>query len=287
MLELHGPAGTDWLARLPDVLSECAQRWGLSLGQTITPLSYNYVLLATTREGTEVVVKVGFPDREIVTEIAALRCFAGRGCAALVECDPDAGAMLLERLRPGRPLAEVPDDAAATLAAAGVMRTLWTPPPPDHSFPSVADWGEGFARLRQRFDGGAGPLPPDLVDEAEALFRDLADSSSDPVLLHGDLHHENILSAGRVPWLAIDPKGLIGEPAYEVGALIRNKLPGEAEAQRIIARRVDLLSEALDVDRDRVRGWGLAQAVLSAWWSIEDHGHGWEEAIACAQLLHG
>ena len=285
MVELHGTAGADWLARLPAILSECAQRWRLRLGAAFTPLTYNYVLPALRSDGTEVVLKVGFPGRELITEIAALRSFAGRGCAALLESDPDVGALLLERLRPGTPLAGVPDDAAANSAAAGVMRTLWKPPPPDHSFPSVADWGAGFSRLRRRFDGGAGPLPPALVDEAETLFRDLTDSASGAVLLHGDLHHENILSSGRVPWLAIDPKGLIGEPAYEIGALLRNRVPRTDGARGMLGRRVDQLSEELGIDRERARGWGVAQGVLSAWWSIEDHGRGWEDAIACAEIL--
>ena len=102
------------------------------------------------------------------------------------------------------------------------------------------------------------------------------------------MHHENILSATRAPWLAIDPKGIVGEPDYEVGALLRNPLPqllNMPHPGRVTARRVDQLAEALGFDRARVRGWGLAQAVLSAWWCIEDSGYGWEPAIACAELL--
>jgi streptomycin 6-kinase len=109
-----------------------------------------------------------------------------------------------------------------------------------------------------------------------------------PVLLHGDLHHHNILSAERQPWLALDPKGVIGEPAYEVGALLRNpfpqilSLPGPG---RLLARRVDQLAAELDFDRQRLVGWGIAQAVLAAWWSFEDHGHGWQGCLTCAELL--
>jgi len=110
----------------------------------------------------------------------------------------------------------------------------------------------------------------------------------EPVLLHGDLHHDNILAAERQPWLAIDPKGLVGEPEYEVGALLRNPMPGLLaipHPERVLARRLDILAESLGFDRDRLRAWGLAQAVLAAWWSIEDHGQGWETWIACAALL--
>jgi len=110
----------------------------------------------------------------------------------------------------------------------------------------------------------------------------------EPVLLHGDLHQENILAARRQPWLAIDPKGLIGEPAYETGALLRNSLPDllkMPQARRVLARRVDQLSEELGLDRERIRGWGIAQAVLSVWWGIEDEDKVYEDDLLCAELL--
>ncbi len=102
------------------------------------------------------------------------------------------------------------------------------------------------------------------------------------MLLHGDLHHDNILAAERAPWLALDPKGVAGEPAYEVGALMRNPRPQPAE---VLARRASILAEVLDIDRQRILGWSFAQAVLSAWWNIEDQGHGWEGAIEVAERL--
>ena len=107
-------------------------------------------------------------------------------------------------------------------------------------------------------------------------------------LLHGDLHHHNILAAGRQPWLAIDPKGIVGEPAYEVGALLRNPMPELLQSERpkrLLARRLDILSERLGFERERLVGWGTAQAVLAAWWSLEDHGRDWEKWITCAELL--
>jgi streptomycin 6-kinase len=111
---------------------------------------------------------------------------------------------------------------------------------------------------------------------------------AEPVLLHGDLHHENILAAGRQPWLAIDPKGLAGEPAYEIGALLRNPIPQLytwPDLDRITARRIDQLAEELTLDRERLIGWGLAQAVLSAWWNVEDHGREWDDCLILAEIL--
>ncbi len=108
------------------------------------------------------------------------------------------------------------------------------------------------------------------------------------MLLHGDFHHYNILAAERQPWLAIDPKGVVGDPAYETGAFLYNRLPDELqpdELRAILARRVEQLAVELTLDRDRILGWGLAQAVLSAWWSYEDHGHGWDEVMLVAKAL--
>jgi streptomycin 6-kinase len=168
------------------------------------------------------------------------------------------------------------------------MRQLWRPLPPDHGFRSVADWAAGLGKLRPYFGGGTGPLPVALVERAEALFAALLPSMAAPVLLHGDLHHWNILAAQREPWLALDPKGIAGEPAYEVGALLRNQIPrllALPDPPAAMARRIAILADELGFDRVRLVGWGIAQAVLSAWWSIEDHGYGGEEAITCAELL--
>jgi streptomycin 6-kinase len=289
-VELHGERGRRWLQSLPGVVEACAARWSLKVGPPFAPLTYNYAAPAEGEGGARLVLKVGVPVRELLTEIEALRVFDGRGAARLLESDAEAGALLLERLEPGTPLTALCErnDAAATSAAASVMRKLWRPAPAAHTFPTVADWGRGFQRLRERFGGGTGPLPRALVEEAESLFSELLKSSAEPALLHGDLHHGNVLAARRDPWLAIDPKGLVGEPAYEVGALLRNPLPQLfrwPQPVRASERRIAQLSEELGFERARVRGWGLAQAVLAGWWSFEDTGSGGEFGVASAEIL--
>jgi streptomycin 6-kinase len=168
------------------------------------------------------------------------------------------------------------------------MRRLWRPAPAGHSFPALADWFAGLAELRQEFEGGTGPFDTRLVEAAESAASELLASTTQPMLLHGDLHHYNILAAEREPWLAIDPKGIVGDPAYETGAFLYNVLPDNREPRelrRLIARRVDQLAEEIPLDRQRVLGWGIAQAVLSGWWSYEDSGYGWEEVMEVAAVL--
>jgi streptomycin 6-kinase len=287
MIALHEVEGREWLKRLPGILADCERRWDIKIGAPLFDLSFNYVVPAARADGTDVIVKVCSPTGEFSQEAEALRLFDGHGMVRLLNYDTANEAMLLERLLPGMLLRDVEDDEQATASAANVMRQLWRPVPADHPFKTVQDWGEGFARLRQRYGGENGPFPKQLLEEAEALYAELSATMAEPVLLHGDLHHYNILAAEREPWLAIDPKGLVGEPAYESGAWLRNPLDLLELSQpgRLLARRIDQLSELLGLDRARVRGWGLAQAMLSAWWSVEDFGEVSEFAITCAELL--
>ncbi len=288
--DVHGEAaGQEWLDHLPAILADHAARWSLTLQPPFPNLTYNYAAPAVRADGTPVVIKAGFipPDKEFVSEANALRIFVGRGAVRLLEDDLDQGVLLLERLEPGTPLCALEDDEEASAAAASVLRQLWRPVPPQHGFPLTSDWGRGFARLRAHF-GGTGPFPAALVERAERLFAELTTTQAAPALLHGDLNFGNVLAAQREPWLAIDPKGVVGEPAYDTGIFLRDPLPdilNVPDPARLLARRIDQLAEELNFDRERIRNWGLAQAVLSAWWSVEDHGAGWEPALACAELL--
>ncbi|MHB8685509.1 MAG: aminoglycoside phosphotransferase family protein [Dehalococcoidia bacterium] len=282
--DVYGPDGTAWLRRLPALLRAAEERWEIRLQEPF-PLSYNYVAPALRADGGSAVVKAGFPPRETRNEIAALRHFDGHGSVRLIDADPERGLLLLERIEPGTALVALHDDDAATAIAAAVMRALSRPPDGAYPFPTVGGWAARFAAAPP---DARGPLPARLVAAAEAHFQELLASSGEAVVLHGDLHHGNVLDAGGGAWVCIDPKGVIGERAYEAGALLRNPLPGIAswpDLPRILARRVDRLSEELGIDRARIVGWGVAQAVLSAFWSYEDHGRGWEPAIAVAAAL--
>lgn len=285
-----GEKGRLWLQQLPALIQACAVRYELQVQTAVSNLSYNYVAPATRADGTEVMLKIGVPHRELLTEMASLQLCQGQGAVKLLASDAELGVLVLERLQPGRSLVGMfpDDDEEATRIAAAVMRRFWQPVPKDPIFPTIYDWSFGLQRLRNEFDGGVGPFPRKLVEQAESLFAELLPSIDDVVLLHGDLHHDNILAAEREPWLVIDPKGVIGEPAYEVGAWLRNPVPGiftHPDLRELTGRRIAILSEMLDLDRQRLMGWGMAQAVLSGWWSYEDEGYGWEDVLVCADVL--
>lgn len=254
--------------------AECRRAWRLEPDGAM-PCSYAYVEPVRRADGTRAVLKLTPPgDVEAAREAAALAAFGGEAAAAVLEHDAERGALLLERIEPGTQLVELAarDDDAATLAAAGVMLRLRRAPVP--GFPDAAEWGRAL--------GEPSELPAPLLARARDEQAELCASAAAPALLHGDLHHFNVLRAGN-GWKAIDPKGVIGEPAYETGALLRNPL-GASLTRPLLERRIALLSEALELDRTRIHAWARVQAVLAAAWAAQD-GHDPAFFLHCAELL--
>ncbi|MGH2478392.1 MAG: aminoglycoside phosphotransferase family protein [Ktedonobacteraceae bacterium] len=292
MYEHHGQEKASiWLASLPAILADCAERWQLTIFPPFLNLSYHYAAPAERADGTPVVIKACSPTGEFAEEAEALRLFQNGSMARLLEVDEEREVLLMERLLPGTLLSSlVPEqDERATSILAAVMKRIWRPVPAQHSFPTVEGWGSGLKHLRPQYNGGYGPFSPRLVQEAQALFSELSASSPQHMLLHGDLHHENILLAGNT-WRAIDPKGVVGDPGYETGALFYNPfgwIVATPNPRKILARRLDQLAEELEMDRERIRGWGLAQSVLSAWWNVENDPSAEpdREVLLCAEIL--
>jgi streptomycin 6-kinase len=274
--------GEKFLAVLPDLISETSQRWGLTDVQPVSNLSYNFVAFAK-RGREDVVLKIGVPNRELTSEIAALKFFDGNGACQLLESDAERGLLLLERLKPGKMLAELEDDDERTNNAAGlIVRRGGVTPPLPQNFIQLSDWFDGLKKIRPHFNGETGPFPKKLLEQVESSLPELfADT---PFLLHGDFHHFNILSSNR-GWLVIDPKGVIGPIGYEIGPFMLN--PWNSPLDRImLERRVSIFSDRLDWKREFIIQWAMAHCVLSAWWNIQDDmdaGH----ALHCAEILSG
>jgi streptomycin 6-kinase len=286
---VHGKSGVEWLRALPAIIRECVERFSISLNTPFDSLSFNLVIPGMLADGTEAVLKLGVPGKELTTEACALRLYRGSGAVRLLEADTERGILLLERAIPGDPVCKREDEESSTTIAATIMTRLWQEPPAGAPFPSLADWYRGFERLRAVLGGTTGPFPAALVERAERISSELFASSEGEFVLHGDLHHLNILAAVREPWLAIDPKGVIGDRAFEPAIFLLNQLPeelSEAEILRLIERRVSIFSEVLSVPQERIIGWVCSFAVLSAWWSYEDSIEEWEEGIALAEIVN-
>lgn len=281
-------AGHAFLAALPVIIERRRERWGLAVGEPFPALTYNWAAPVTTRDGEAAVLKIAtIEGAELEAEVGALRLFDGRGAVRLLAFEPADGAMLLERAVPGTSLLDVDNDRA-TRAVGVLMSRLRRPLPTDHPFPTLRGWARAFERLRQAHDGGTGPMPASWVERAEGIFRDFLAEGGEPVLLHGDLHHTNVLAAAREPWLAIDPHGVAGDPAFEPAAFLRNPLDltGRPGASAVIRRRLDILADEFGFDRERVRLWAVANCVLSAAWSVEDGADLPEGPIETARILH-
>lgn len=284
IIDIHGPAGAAWLERLPALLAACAARWSLEILPPFPVPSYNYVAPAVGPGGEALVLKAGVPHGELWSEMDALAAFDGRGMARLLDGDRALGALLLERVLPGESLHAVAGEEARIAALVGVLRRLWRPLPARHPFRTIADLARGLDKLRATFDD-YGPFPARRVDRAATLFRELVGDSSVATLIHGDANSGNILRGGQ-GWLAIDPKGYAGHPLWDVATYLNDPpddLPPDA-LRRLLSRRVAALAVALGEPAAAVLAWAEAHAVLSAWWSYEDHGAGWEPALALAEI---
>lgn len=270
IITLCGPRGSAWLASLPSRVTLLAQQWGLENLVLAPKLSFHYVLFGVrTSDKKPIVLKLRISQQNVAREAKALIHFDGHGSVRLLDIDYDQGALLLEKVAPGKPLATLfpQHDAVAVEHAAEVMCRLHSTFPSDTaSFPTIDDW---LQALNKKHDG----LPEQQRLKAKTMAEKLLATQSKPVLLHGDLHHHNILLSDQFGWLAIDPKGVIGEPAYEVGAYIRNPMPIlllQPDPALLIIRRLELFSQHLGCNKQRLTEWSYVQAVLAACWATRD-----------------
>lgn len=273
--------GAEWLAGFPSLLERVCRSWGLSDLEPVPELSYNFVAFAM--RGLEpVVLKMGVSVEELAEEERAVRTFPPDAGARLLDAMP--GALMLERLQPGISLWQlwhVERDEEHTQIAADLMRRLWKPA--GQAFPSFDRWARAFPAYLERFPG-PGPIPRAWVEKA----HETASSFGGATLLHGDLHHGNILQAGG-GWKAIDPKGVVGDPALEVGSFLRNPCNRILQAPYLgvlLERRLEVFSRALEMSLERLAAASFCVCILSACWSAECDESA-DDALACAGALIG
>jgi streptomycin 6-kinase len=206
-----------------------------------------------------VVLKIQWPHRESEHEAAALELWDGDGAVRLLAHDEERHALLLERCRPGTYLGEL-DAHAGLEVLIGLLPRLWKPAgPPFRSLAEEAGWWAGY--IRPEWEEAGRPFEEDLVDAAVSALEELAPTQGEQVLIHQDLHGDNVLAAEREPWLVIDPKPLAGEREFGLASIIRSVELGHSE--RAVVDRLDRLSSELGLDRERARGWALGQTI--AW----------------------
>ncbi|MFE9246070.1 aminoglycoside phosphotransferase family protein [Nocardiopsis sp. NPDC006938] len=273
---LHRYVGPAWVRGLPGLAARGCEQWALR--PTGTPMHGAVALVVPVEraDGSPAVLKVQPVDEETAGEPAALAAWNGDGAVRLLEHDPGTGSMLLEALDPARRLDTVSLDEALEVVGALLARLGAHPAPPglrrlDAMARRMADTADAVVAAH-RVD----PETRVLLARWAGLARDLSAEAGDR-LLHWDLHYENVLAAppgaARGPWLAIDPKPLVGDGGFELLPALRDRWE-EAEATgdalREVRRRFDLLTEAAGLDRERARAWTLVRVLENTLWEIED-----------------
>ena len=226
-----------------------AREWGVEIEGPMPGASCSLVLAAG-----DFVLRMPLLDEGRETGVAMLRAFSLHGGVAVLREDVASGAVLLPRLRPGAPLDTLPEDAAVDVWIALVRRLR----------SAQGDALSVESTLRSLWTK---PTNPSLVTDIPGLARCLVETSPPPALLHGDLHHDNVLRNGE-GWVVIDPEGVSGDPAYEAAAFLRNPVPAlgrEPDLSGLLRRRILRLAEGMEEPAARLWGWGLVRTAHCVW----------------------
>jgi streptomycin 6-kinase len=260
-----GVAHATWLEHVPDLVTDCCKEWGLRLGEPYVQGAAGHTVRAQLQDGTPAVLKLIFPHRESELEADALEFWDGDGAVRLLARDDERSAILLERCEPGSYLASLGLDAALDVAI-GLLSRLWKPAGmPFRPLSDEAAWWVDY--LPDEWERAGRPVERRLLDAALDALRTLAPTQGEQVLVHQDLHGENVLAAQREPWLAIDPKPLVGEREFGIAGLVRSFELGHGRRETL--HRLDRLTAELGLDRDRARGWTIGQTI--AWSGGSDY----------------
>ncbi|HEY3868297.1 MAG TPA: aminoglycoside phosphotransferase family protein [Actinocrinis sp.] len=265
-----------WSATLPRLAARYLDEWGLR--QDGTPGHGAVAAVFPVRrvdDGTPAVLKLQPVDDETCGEPAALRAWNGSGAVRLLRSDPATGSMLLERLDASRSLDVVPDVEEALQILAELLARLVAVPAPS----GLRHLGEIAGNMLGRVVGAVKLTTHqddrDLIERCAGALREVAGEPGGQ-LLHWDLHYENVLASppgsGREPWLAIDPKPLVGDPGFDLFPALWNRWSdavATGDVTRAVRRRFDLMTGVLGLERPRAVAWTLGRVLQNSVWDAE------------------
>ena len=271
ILNTFGEKGKKWLVDLPLIVEKTCSRWKLSYLEPVDNMTYNYVAKAIANNGLPVVLKISCDEKLVHDEMQALKHFEGHGSINLMDYDKSNQALLLQQAIPGTTLKTYyPVEAEFVMDCyASTIHKLHSKPLQHmHHFPHVDDWLKSIDSVR------SDRIPEPLLKKAIRLKNAMSNTPGKLVVLHGDLHHDNILKDGD-QWLAIDPKGIIGESEFEAAAfdfIHETELKEDHEIKKLFEKRSELLAKKSKLDLRRLRDWTFVRLILAAAWCIEDKG---------------
>jgi streptomycin 6-kinase len=265
-----GADADEWLAAVPDLISSVTERWDLHVTAVANRIDAFGMSIPARRESDRMTLRIAYPDAFLADETAALRAWDGAGAVRVLEED-DNGAQLRSSPSPGTALSLERNEMRALRMVADALRQLWIAPPEGIQTlaAEVRAWGSS---MPERFESVHQPFDEQLMRDAEVMFRSFGPSQMDAVLLHGDVRLDTFLLDGERA-VAIDPKPLAGEPAFDVAALLRDG-PGDlvrdpAAGRQRLQGRLEQLTDLLDVRASRVRGWAFAVAIDTGLYAYE------------------
>jgi streptomycin 6-kinase len=269
---IFGEKGVAWRKNLPQLLEVCMKKWNLSNCRLSKHLSMNLICFAESLEYGEVALKVGVPHADLFTEMKALSFYAGRQICKCYDYDIELGAMVLEKVDPGVQLKDLSDSVERINIGSDVISRLPIFIEDTEEFPIYAKWVEkAFKRAREENKVGEKMLY--YIDEAEIIFKEIENSDKRRVLLHGDLHHENILQDKDGSWKAIDPKGVIGPMSMEAARFIENEFSFVVPEERLrsLDKMTTIFSDKLGTSKRMIAACSFVLMVLSICWCFEDY----------------
>lgn len=281
---LYGSKGTDWIANLPAIVTALANHWSLNEVTPVSNMTFNYVAKAILNNKESVILKISYNSQSILNEKQALAHPGLQGSIKLIDYNNKYNALLLQQAIPGITLKSLyrdnPDYVMncylVTMQKLHCQQLL-----KESNFPHVADWLKALDKPSLNKH-----IPSALLNKAIELKNKILSSPKPLIFLHGDLHHDNILKHDN-EWLAIDPKGVIGEAEFEIAAfdfMYISELAATADVKELLAKRAELLAQKSGLDAQRIKDWVFVRLILMAAWFIEDNGDPiW--AIKLAELI--
>jgi streptomycin 6-kinase len=267
--DLYGEEGESWIKDLPSRLVQLAEKWDLRFLHVMPALTYNFVgLVERLSTGRTAILKMGPKRQNIEAEVQWFGCF-NKGVPKIYWCDEQQNAFLMERFEPGYSLkrfVKAGNDDTATRIICQKILDLQFHQQKQAEFTHLSELVASLSVLKNHLDDRT-------LSQAISLFRELTIDRTQDVILHGDLHHNNILYDGST-WKVIDPHGYVGDPVFEVGTMIYNPancFPHDRSIGQVVERRLHILTEELPFDPQRIKAWAICKTVLSIAWSFEDH----------------
>lgn len=278
-----GEEGIQWLSHLHQIIEVYEKKWELTILRPVDNLSYNYVLNVKQINGCPAILKIGVPNIDFSNEINTLASYDGNGSVKLLRYEKKDGIMLLEKIIPGNMLFDLSEEEAIEQYA-----TVWSKLPRKVNLslttPNISKWFSAFDRyVESDYDFVEYP-PKKFVLEAKLHSLDFMNPSNE-FLLHGDLHHENILYSEEKGWTVIDPKGVVGHLYLDFASFMVNHLPKNKDVKQVLNNRINRLSNLLHLDKQKLVEASFVMATLSMCWAIEDNDSYWRKVYYCAQCF--